>query len=75
MPLTKTTRSTTKKKLWYQKTDPKQRRTLLPEKLKKTFMRKGLTVYDYEGLTQNQERMIFQVSSYRTPVFSGPPRL
>jgi len=53
--------SVTKKKYWYKKSDPKQRRLLVSAEWKRKFLSKTLTFFDYENITPEQERMIFQV--------------
>ncbi|RXW16211.1 hypothetical protein EST38_g9640 [Candolleomyces aberdarensis] len=50
----------TKKKLWYKKTAPSQKRILVSEEWKRKFRAKTLTFYDYENINPSQERMIFQ---------------
>ncbi|KAJ2936737.1 hypothetical protein H1R20_g346, partial [Candolleomyces eurysporus] len=50
----------TKKKTWFKKTAPNQKRTLVSEEWKRKFRAKTLTFYDYENINPSQERMIFQ---------------
>ena len=49
------------KKLWFKKTDPRQRRRLVNASWKSKFLGRQLNVYDYGEITEDQERRIIQV--------------
>ena len=53
--------SVSAKKYWY-KSNPGDKRIMLPKALMQTFANKQITCIEYDGLSDDQEREIFQVS-------------
>ncbi|KAF6752687.1 hypothetical protein DFP72DRAFT_1171547 [Ephemerocybe angulata] len=53
-------RNSQKKKVWWKKTEPQQRRVLVDENFKSEFVAKSMYFIDLEGITEAQERAIFQ---------------
>lgn len=53
-------RNSQKKKVWWKKKEPQQRRVLVDENFKSEFVAKSMYFIDLEGITEAQERAIFQ---------------